>query len=513
MRALETQEDKLKQLKELWTVTRPLRSELTIRERMEEGDALALVPLLPDEDPGSQLCPVAFNLLASALDSLGHLYRVEPERSSPSAERWAQVLWDHGYLRAFSGQMAELDRTVRLHGAALAVVVPEIEGFSLQVYSPARYVALSSPTDDRRTQAVLIHWSGKRDATERPTTWYTGVAPTMDEVQRKIREESQAHDLVDEAENIWVYVDDEVTQRYTGNVSKLSITSNERHGYGTCPAVVVSGDLIKRGLFGQPWGGRDLLTNLMSTQKLLGQTGETSIMQRGQPTAAGVIEGPITLSPKHVIKTSVVGGFQIVGNAGNPSAQLEVGKAFVALTALSLGAPVTSMWRLADITESDLRAAELVLAADRPDREIVMARAEAEVCAMISDCWHGLTRERLEPWSVKFKTPQLPLSASERLAIETEKDDRKLAPRAAVAQALSPELSAAEIEEQIEAADEEAERAVHALALVAGHAGDVQDGRSDLRNPASDARPASPSTGDDPGSGSPDSGPSAGAES
>ncbi len=78
----------LDQLLELWKSTHRQRADLVKRELMESGNAMPLVPMLPEEDPSSRLCSLCFNLLSSALDSLGHLYRVEPERKSKTAKRW-----------------------------------------------------------------------------------------------------------------------------------------------------------------------------------------------------------------------------------------------------------------------------------------------------------------------------------------------------------------------------------------------------------------------------------------
>jgi hypothetical protein len=488
MRALETQADRLKQLKELWTVTRPLRSELTIRERMEEGDALALVPLLPDEDPGSQLCPVAFNLLASALDSLGHLYRVEPERVSPDSARWREILWDYDVEGSFSAAMTQVDRTVRLYGSALVVRREETNGLSFNVFPPSRFVALSTQ-DDRELAAVLILEHGSEGIGQSVDYKMGAATPGHDEVLAIQHRAQYEHGTVPAGSKLWKYIDQSGVAAYSGQIHDTKPISGEEyrsHGHNRIPAVVVTGDLIPVGLSGKPLGGPDFVRNILNTSKLLSQCGDTSIMQRGQPTLAGATEGPITLSPKHVIRTTITGGFSIAASNGNPEVMLATGRIFAALCALSVGAPVTSMWRLADLTESDLRAAELVLAQDRPNRARIMARAERRIAQLMAETWP----ERLEPWTTKFKVPQVALSASERLEIEKQKDDRKLAPRAAVAQALSPELSAEQIEEQLQAADEEALEAVHALALVAGHAGDVTDAASDLRNPASDARAA-----------------------
>lgn len=487
----------LDQLLELWKSTHRQRADLVKRELMESGNAMPLVPMLPEEDPSSRLCSLCFNLLSSALDSLGHLYRVEPERKSKTAKRWAEVLWAHdGVDGAFSAQMTVVDRVARLNGSALVILHPEDGGLSVRVYPPSRFVALSTE-DDREVAAVLLLESGSDGVYPFVVEQkMAATTPTLEQQQQMLHKASLEYGTVPSTTKVWRYIDARISKGYTGEYTSLvPIEDGEvEHGWGVVPAVVVSSDLIQTGLSGHPLGGPDLVANVLSTQKLLSECGDTSLMQRGQPTLSGNHVGPLTLSPKHVIQTTQPNGFTIVPSNGNPSVMLEAGRAFAALAALSIGAPVTSMWRLADLTEADLRAAEMVISQDRPHRARVMARAERKIAKMMAAAWKFARGETLEPWTVEYKVPQMPLSASERLELEKEKDDRKLAPREEIAQALSPELSQSEIRRQVKAADKEAEKAVSDLALVAGHAGDVEDGRSDLSNTASDARSAAEPT-------------------
>lgn len=489
MRALATTDARIEQLRGLWESRAKVRQDSAKRNALRHSRAIesGLLPQLPEEDLSGRMTPLFFGFLPAALAAASHVYRVEPDRESEDLDTWRRIAFEYdGQPGWLTSHMRELDKVSRLHGSALAVLAPEfgqdgkVAGFGLRVFDPSRFVALAGD-DDRVAEAVLIHWhASSQPARTEYDTRRDDVAPTPAQVLAKQADALLAYTPVDASLDVWLYLDSRVRVLLESSATSakpaLKAVASSPHTYGFAPFFVLSRDQIQTSLDGEAWGGSDLLTNLSSLNLVLSQTGENTVMQRGQPHATGTVDGSLTLSPKHVIRMKDGGQFGIAPAGNDPRAQLDTSQRFVSLTALHLSVPVSSVWRDRDPTDADSAAAELVLSADRPESEAVLARAERRTCELFRAAWKAAGNAELAPWKVVFKRATPPSNAYETIAKARLQAEQALQPRIELAAQLNPELPRDQLIEKLQQADRERAADIAARVAIAGHAQDVSNG-------------------------------------
>lgn len=488
MRALATTEARIEQLRGLWESRAKLRQDSARRNALRHSRAIeaGLLPQLPEEDLSGRMTPLFFGFLPAALAAASHVYRVEPDRESEDLDTWRRIAFEYdGQAGWLTSHMRELDKVSRLHGSALALLAPEVDangrlaGFGLRVFDPSRFVALSGE-DDRVAEAVLIHWhESTNPAPAAYDTRRDDIAPTPAQVLARQADALLAYTPVDSALDVWVYLDSKsrvILESRAGSAKPaLNAIAISEHSYGVAPFFVLSRDQVQTCLDGEAWGGSDLLTNLGSLNLVLTQTGENTVMQRGQPHATGTVEGTLTLSPKRVIRMKDGGQFGIAPAGNDPRAQLDTSQRLVSLTALHLSVPVSSVWRDRDPTDADSAAAELVLSADRPESEAVLARAERRACELFRSAWKAAGNGELAPWKVVFKRATPPSNAYETIAKARLQAEQALQPRIELAATLNPEMPRDQLIAKLQQADMERAADIAARVAIAGHAQDVSN--------------------------------------
>jgi hypothetical protein len=367
------------------------------------------------------------NFLRKAVIDLSYLYAVDPIRTSDNFEAWDGLLWNPSEGESLNALMLEADVLTRLCGTSLAVLMADDEGnLNTWIFPRWKFEALASPNNPRKLEAALVYWN-----------------------------------------DAWLYIDN---THYYFSDKQESI----EHNLGCLPACTLKNTISANSVYGDAFGGQDLLQNIETINLQLAELTYVSMLQRGQPVMVGDKNKNLVLGPDSVVQVEEIGGFTIVPNNANIGGMMNAVQMNLDALAISCGIAkrAFNVRSVLEPTSAEMvYAAQLELSQDRQVRERVAKQWEKNIHKIAKTIIWNVAKIDLDLPQVKyveFAKVNTPSDIREKIKLEKELG---IADTLAVAQQLNPGTNPLELEAQLESAKNELTEESRKKAIIAGRNG------------------------------------------
>ncbi len=398
----------------------------------------------------------AASLVRYIITQLSYLYATEPKRAAANQEAWERILWRWG--PTLSAEAMYVDETARLCGTAATVIdawsseLPDSfglrrpDGLRMITITPDMFRLLSHKDDYRTPGAMVALWG-----------------------------------RADNGDPKWMYYD--ATHRIEIVGADYDNATIVEHGYDVMPVAVCRNTLQRdRGLYGLRTGGRDLLKNLTSINRLLREIGFVGLLQRGQPViVTGSTEAKnVVLAPDAAIEASEVGGFYFAQNSANVPMMIEALNAQLEGVGMSVGLPpggLSITTRKLPDSPLSVAAINVTLEFDRTARERRATDWEMQFHQIGQRVWSIVEPDVKLDWrSVLIEYPRIPvpLTNPEKLAEIKAQREMRLIDRKTAAKMMRPAVPDSVLDTELEEAHAEWVVDQEFQITVAGHAKDLK---------------------------------------
>lgn len=370
----------------------------------------------------------AANFLRKAVDDLSYLYAVDPIRNSATYEAWNELLWNPSEGESLNALLLEADSLTRICGTTLAVIQADESGqLNTWIFPRWKFEVLPSDQNPRKIEAALVYWN-----------------------------------------DAWLYID--ATHYYFCEKQE-----SVEHGLGCLPCCTLKNTIAANSVYGDCFGGVDLLQNISTINLQLSELTYVSMLQRGQPVVVGTKAKNLSLGPDSAIEVDQPGGFTIVPNNANINGMMAAIQMNLDSLAISCGISKRAFnvrSALEPNSADVIYAGQLELSQDRQVRERVAKKWERDIHNIAKTIIWNAAKIDLDLPNVRFvdfAKNNSPSDIREKIKLERELG---IADNMAIAQQLNPDVAPQELEERIEQAQSELDELDRKKAVIAGRNGE-----------------------------------------